>query len=267
NNIALANKETLVTGGEIVMQAAKEKGVEIFPVDSEHSAIWQCLDSRNDCDKIILTASGGAFRDFTPEQLANATAEQALKHPTWDMGRKVTIDCATMMNKGFEVIEAMHLFKKSVRDIEVLIHRQSIIHSMVKYSDGSIIAQMSYPDMKLPIQYALHYPVRGNTQFSPLDLCAQPLTFERPDLQKFPCLKCAYECAEAGGVYTAALNAADEILTDYFYRGIIKYYDISYYINKSIEYIDVISNGKDIDAILHSDRATREYLRELLYKR
>lgn len=259
-NIALANKETLVTGGESVMALAKEYGVSILPVDSEHSAVWQCLEGRGECDKIILTASGGAFRDYTLDMLASATAAQALKHPTWDMGKKVTIDCATMMNKGFEVIEAMRLFDKSPDDIEVLIHRQSIIHSMVKYSDGSIIAQLSYPDMKLPIQYALGYPVRGKREFSPLDLCAAPLTFERPDLERFPCLAIAYDCARAGGIYPAILNAADEILVDYFCRGLIKFYDISYYINKSIDYVGAKSLGNGIDAVLEADKITRSYL-------
>ncbi|MDE6551001.1 MAG: 1-deoxy-D-xylulose-5-phosphate reductoisomerase [Clostridia bacterium] len=260
NDVALANKETLVTGGEIVMSLAKEKGVAILPVDSEHSAVWQCLEHRGECDKIILTASGGAFRDYTQDMLESATAAQALKHPTWDMGKKVTIDCATMMNKGFEVIEAMRLFDKPAQDIEVLIHRQSIVHSMVKYSDGSIIAQLSYPDMKLPIQYALGYPNRGNKEFSSLDLCAQPLTFERPDFKRFPCLAIAYECAKAGGVYPAILNAADEILVDYFCRGLIKFYDISYYINKSIDYVGGKSFDSGIDAVLEADKITRSYL-------
>ena len=259
-NIALANKETLVTGGESVMALAKEYGVSILPVDSEHSAVWQCLEGRGECDKIILTASGGAFRDYTLDMLESATAAQALKHPTWDMGKKVTIDCATMMNKGFEVIEAMRLFDKSPDDIEVLIHRQSIVHSMVKYSDGSIIAQLSYPDLKLPIQYALGYPVRGKREFSPLDLCATPLTFERPDIERFPCLAIAYDCARVGGIYPAILNAADEILVDYFCRGLIKFYDISYYINKSIDYVGAKSLGNGIDAVLEADKITRSYL-------
>ena len=260
NDVALANKETLVTGGELVMRAAAGKGVRILPVDSEHSAIWQCLKGDKKCKKIILTASGGAFRGYTREQLENVTAAQALKHPTWNMGVKVTIDSATLMNKGFEIIEAMHLFGMPVKDIDVLIHRQSIVHSMVEFDDGSILAQLSYPDMKLPIQVALNFPERGGTNFSPLDLTKQPLTFEKPDYQAFPCLKIAVECAERGGAAPVILNAADEILVDYFYRGLIKFYDVPYYIYKALDKLAAAEFHNTPESIRETDARCRSYL-------
>ena len=260
NDIALANKETLVTGGSLVMQAAKDKGVNMLPVDSEHSAIWQCLKGDKQCKKIILTASGGAFRGYTREMLQNVTAAQALKHPTWNMGVKVTIDSATLMNKGFEVIEAMHLFNMPVEGIDVLIHKQSIVHSMVEFSDGSILAQLSYPDMKLPIQVALNYPERGDVKFSPLDLTAQPLTFEMPDLDVFPCLKIAMDCAKQGGAAPVILNAADEVLVDYFYRGLIKFYDVPYYICKAVDKLAARDFQLTPECIRETDARCREYL-------
>ena len=260
NDIALANKETLVTGGSLVMQAAKDKGVNMLPVDSEHSAIWQCLKGDKQCKKIILTASGGAFRGYTREMLQNVTAAQALKHPTWNMGVKVTIDSATLMNKGFEVIEAMHLFNMPVEGIDVLIHKQSIVHSMVEFSDGSILAQLSYPDMKLPIQVALNYPERGGVKFSPLDLTAQPLTFEMPDLDVFPCLKIAMDCAKQGGAAPVILNAADEVLVDYFYRGLIKFYDVPYYICKAVDKLAARDFQFTPECIRETDARCREYL-------
>lgn len=260
NDIALANKETLVTGGSLVMQAAKDKGVNMLPVDSEHSAIWQCLKGDKQCKKIILTASGGAFRGYTREMLQNVTAAQALKHPTWNMGVKVTIDSATLMNKGFEIIEAMHLFNMPVEGIDVLIHKQSIVHSMVEFSDGSILAQLSYPDMKLPIQVALNYPERGGVKFSPLDLTAQPLTFEMPDLDVFPCLKIAMECAKQGGAAPVILNAADEVLVDYFYRGLIKFYDVPYYICKAVDKLAARDFQLTPECIRETDARCREYL-------
>ena len=181
--IALANKETLVTGGDIVMKLAKDNNIDILPVDSEHSAIWQCLDFNKDkkIDKILLTASGGAFRGKTKDEIKNLKAQDALKHPTWNMGNKVTIDSATLMNKGLEVIEAMHLFNMSPKDIEIIVHKESIVHSMIQYKDGSIIGQLSYPDMKLPIQVALNYPKRGDYLFSPLSFKDLTLHFETAD--------------------------------------------------------------------------------------
>ena len=260
NDIALANKETLVTGGSAVTRAAKEKGVNILPVDSEHSAIWQCLKGDKVCKKIILTASGGAFRGYTRAELENVTAAQALKHPTWNMGVKVTIDSATLMNKGFEIIEAMHLFNMSVEDIQVLIHRQSIVHSMVEFADGSILAQLSYPDMKLPIQVALNFPERGDIKFSPLDLTRQPLTFENPDYEAFPCLKIAVECAKQGGAAPVILNAADEILADSFYRGLIKFYDVPYYIYKALDKLAAEDFQSTPECIRETDARCRSYL-------
>ena len=242
------------------MRAAKEKGVNILPVDSEHSAIWQCLKGDKVCKKIILTASGGAFRGYTRAELENVTAAQALKHPTWNMGVKVTIDSATLMNKGFEIIEAMHLFNMSVEDIQVLIHRQSIVHSMVEFADGSILAQLSYPDMKLPIQVALNFPERGDIKFSPLDLTRQPLTFENPDYEAFPCLKIAVECAKQGGAAPVILNAADEILADSFYRGLIKFYDVPYYIYKALDKLAAEDFQSTPECIRETDARCRSYL-------
>lgn len=267
NDIALANKETLVTGGETVMRAAAEKKVAMLPVDSEHSAIWQCLKGEKQCKELILTASGGAFRGYSQEQLKEVSAAQALKHPTWNMGVKVTIDSATLMNKGFEVIEAMHLFSMPPSRIKVLVHRQSIVHSLVKFTDGSILAQLGYPDMKLPIQVALSYPERGDIEFSPTDLTAQPLTFEEPDTEAFPCLKIAVECAKAGGAAPVILNAADEVLVDYFYRGLIKFYDVPYYISKAVDELSGVDFDGSPEAIRSTDARCRKYLDGCLSRR
>ncbi len=198
-DIALANKETLVAGGDLVMALAKEKGVNIFPVDSEHSAIWQSSNygKAKDIKNLILTASGGAFRGKTKEQLLNVKASDALKHPTWNMGAKVTIDSSTLMNKGLEIIEAKHLFNMPAEKISVVIHKQSIIHSLVTYNDNSVIAELSYPDMRIPIQLALTYPLKIGTKLPELDLTSVgSLTFEKPDLNVFPCLEIAMQCAK-----------------------------------------------------------------------
>ncbi|MDE7192263.1 MAG: 1-deoxy-D-xylulose-5-phosphate reductoisomerase [Clostridia bacterium] len=234
SNIALANKETLVAGGELVMPFAKSKGVEILPVDSEHSAIWQSLTAKN-VKRILLTASGGAFRDWTKEQLVNAKACDALKHPNWDMGAKVTIDSATLMNKGLEIIEAMHLFDVDVDDIKVLVHRQSVVHSMVEYADGSVIAQMSYPDMRLPIQIAMLYPKRGDFAFNTYDFVGKNLTFEDADEDRFPCLSIAKYCAKEKGIAPVIMNAANEILVKAYLDNKIKFYDIPYYIRCALD--------------------------------
>ena len=226
NNIALANKETLVAAGSIVMDLAKEKKVKIFPVDSEHNAILQCLDGgrREDVKKIILTASGGPFRTFSKEDLKKVTVEDALNHPTWNMGGKITIDSATLMNKGLEVIEAMHLFEVSVEDIEVVVHPQSIVHSMVCYKDNSVIAQMGTPSMKLPIQYALTYPKRVSSNVLPLALPdIGSLTFELPDIDKFPSLRYAYDAAKIGGTMPCVMNAANEVCAESFLKGEISF--------------------------------------------
>ncbi len=218
-NIALANKETLVTAGQLVMEEAHKQGVNIFPVDSEHSAIYQCLLGNNDkqIEKIIITASGGPFRGRTLDELKHITPAQALKHPNWNMGNKITIDSATLMNKGLEVIEARWLFGRELNQIQVLVHPQSIIHSMVEYVDGSVMAQLGSPDMRIPIQLALTYPNRCENNFSKLDLlkCSQ-LTFEEPDTKTFRCLQLAYDALNIGGTMPAVMNAANEIAVSAF---------------------------------------------------
>jgi len=212
-NIALANKETLVTAGQLVMQEAGVQGVRIFPVDSEHSAIYQCLMGNNEkqVEKIILTASGGPFRGRTLEELRDITPAQALKHPNWSMGSKITIDSATLMNKGLEVIEAKWLFDKGLDKIQVLVHPQSIIHSMIEYIDGSVMAQLGSPDMRIPIQFALTFPDRQPNNFPRLDLLkTSQLTFEKPDVKTFRCLQLAFDALKEGGTMPAAMNAANE---------------------------------------------------------
>lgn len=212
--LALANKESLVCAGEIVMKTAREKGITILPVDSEHSAIFQCLRAGNEKEikKILLTASGGPFYGYTKEQLHGITVEHALAHPTWKMGAKITIDSATLMNKGFEVIEAVHLFGVNPDQIEVLVHRESIMHSAVEYTDGSVIAQMSVPDMRLCVQYALTHPSRTDAVIPELDLCQiGALTFQKPDTETFPLLRVAKDAIRVGGAVPAVLNAANEI--------------------------------------------------------
>jgi len=229
-NIALANKETLVTAGELVMSLAHEKKVRITPIDSEHSAIWQCLQGSDwdDIEKIILTASGGPFRGLSREEVANATARDALKHPNWDMGAKITIDSATLMNKGLELIEAMWLFNQPLENIEILVHPQSIIHSMVQFTDGSVIAQMGLPDMRLPILYALSAPDRVETGFPRVDfLKCGNLTFEPPNTEKFPCLALARQAARTGGTLPAVMNFINEWAVGQFLQGKIRFYDIS----------------------------------------
>jgi len=230
-NVALANKETLVTAGELVMKLAREKGVRLTPIDSEHSAIWQCLQGNesNEVEKIILTASGGPFRTWTKERiLTDATAEAALRHPNWSMGQKITVDCASLMNKGLEVIETMRLFDVPLEKIEILIHPQSVIHSMVRFSDGSVMAQMGLPDMRLPILYALTGPARVATPFARLDfLTCRDLTFEPVDYDKFPCLTLAKKAAETGGSLPAVLNYVNEWAVGRFLSGKMGFYDIS----------------------------------------
>lgn len=223
-DIALANKETLVAAGELALKTAAEHNCSIIPVDSEHSAIFQCLSGRkSEISKIILTASGGPFLGWTKEKLSQATPEKALKHPNWNMGAKITIDSATMMNKALEIIEAKFLFQVDYDKIKVLVHPQSIVHSLVEYCDGSVLAQMGNPDMRLPIQYALSYPERWETCFERLDLTSKTLTFLEPDYDAFPSLKLAYFCGKKGGTLPAVLNAANEICVHAFLAGRIKY--------------------------------------------
>ena len=265
-DIALANKETLVTAGKLVMSEAKKHNVKILPVDSEHSAIFQCLNGEHNknIEKIILTASGGPFRGKTKEELLNVTKNEALKHPNWSMGRKISIDSSTLMNKGLEVIEAKWLFDVDYTDIDVVVHPQSIIHSMVQFNDSSIIAQMGCPDMRLPIQYALTYPDRMLNDFERLDFTKfSTFTFEKPDLETFPCLKLAFDCLQKGGTYCAVLNAANEVLVNEFLEDKIRFYDIPNYIEKTLEAHNSIEDAT-LEEILEVDRWAREYVKNLI---
>ena len=260
--IALANKETLVVAGEIVTKLVLENNAEIIPVDSEHSAIYQCLvgENLNEVEKLILTASGGPFLGKEKSFFENATVDEALNHPNWKMGSKITIDSATMMNKGLEVIEAHWLFKLSSDKIEVVIHPQSIIHSMVQFVDGSIKAQLGLPDMKLPIQYALTYPERVQNDFFRTDLPSiGSLTFSEPDLNKFQCLKLAFGALSEGGTAPCILNAANEVAVSKFLNKEIKFSDIPLLINKALDKVE--NNFKaDLGTIFECDRKTREYV-------
>lgn len=262
-DIALANKETLVTGGEIVNRKAAEKGVKILPVDSEHSAIFQSLQGapEGSLKKIILTASGGPFYGKKREELENVTVEQALKHPNWSMGAKITIDSATLMNKGLEVIEAVHLFGVSADDIEVLVHRQSIVHSGVELNDGAVIAQLGTPDMKLPIQYALTYPERSQA-FERLSLAdIGTLTFERPDMETFRCLPICMEAIRRGGLYPTAVNGANEEAVALFLKGEIKFLQIAQLVEMALENAGTF-DGFTVEDIFATDSQARELVRK-----
>jgi len=259
-NIALANKESLVMAGEIITSEAKLSGAQILPVDSEHSAIWQCLNGETQKPvQIILTASGGPFRDYSPAQLGEVTVEQALKHPSWRMGRKVTIDSATLMNKGLEVIEAHWLFNMPYDGIRVIVHPQSIIHSMVEFADGSVKAQLSYPDMRLPIQYALSYPDRlPNPRLPKIDWSKiTDLTFAEPDADTFHCLRLAIEVGRKGGTYPAVLCAADEVAVELFLSRRIRFIDIAAIIERTLEQHQAVNNP-GIEEILAADSWARE---------
>jgi 1-deoxy-D-xylulose-5-phosphate reductoisomerase len=237
-DIALANKESLVVAGELIYTMLRSSESHLLPVDSEHSAILQCLQGEpmKEVTKLILTASGGPFREFTREEMSNVTVEQALKHPNWVMGNKITIDSATLMNKGFEIIEAKWLFNIEAENIEVLIHPQSIIHSMVEFSDGSVKAQLGVPDMKVPIQYALTYPERVNSDFPRIDFKQlKNLTFDEPDLEKFECLKLAYDVIKASGSYPIVLNGANEAAVELFLNGKIRFMDIPALIKSAMD--------------------------------
>jgi len=265
-DIALANKETLVTAGSVVMERARSKGVAIYPVDSEHSAIFQSLEGHRgeDVRRLILTASGGPFLHRDLEALAAVTPADALAHPNWDMGRKISIDSATMMNKGLEVIEARWLFDLPPERIAVHVHPQSIVHSMVEYVDGSVIAQLGIPDMRTPIAYALSYPERLPLPLPPLDLCALgQLTFMAPDLERFPCLSLAFEVLKAGGGAAAVLNAANEIAVEAFLSGKIRFLDIPRVISMTLDRLGTPSLETLEDA-LEADRAGRTAASSLL---
>ena len=263
--IGLANKETMVCAGELVMAEAKAHKVEIIPVDSEHSAIFQCLmgsRSREEVKRLILTCSGGPFYGMTKEQLQAVTKADALKHPNWKMGAKITIDCATLMNKGLEVIEAMRLYELPLEQVDVLVHRQSIVHSMVEYVDGAVMAQMGVPDMRLPIQLALTYPERTACPVDPLDLLTcGPLTFAAPDLDCFPCLKLAMECAKMGGTACPVMNGANEEAVAKFLRDEIGFYDIYRLVRHAVDTVPFIQNPT-LEEILESDRLARKCVNE-----
>ncbi|OAT73338.1 MULTISPECIES: 1-deoxy-D-xylulose-5-phosphate reductoisomerase [Parageobacillus] len=265
--IALANKETLVTAGHIVTAAAKKHGVALLPVDSEHSAIFQCLqgEKKKNVEKIILTASGGSFRDKTREELKNVTVEEALRHPNWSMGSKITIDSATMMNKGLEVIEAHWLFELPYEQIDVLLHRESIIHSLVQFRDTSMIAQLGMPDMHVPIQYALTYPERlPLIKAKPLDLAEiSTLHFQRVDFDRYRCLRFAYEAGKAGGSLPTVLNAANEEAVAAFLQGRIAFLAIEEYIERALERHKLVKEPS-LEEIREIDAETRQYVRSLL---
>ena len=265
NDIALANKETLVTAGELVNRAIKEKGVKLLPVDSEHSAIFQSLQGspEKSLSKIILTASGGPFYGKTKAELQNVTVKEALNHPNWSMGAKITIDSATLMNKGLEVIEAVHLFGVSPDDIEVLVHRQSIIHSAVEFSDGAVIAELGTPDMRLPIQYAFTYPKRGELCCERLSLAdVGALTFARPDLGTFECLKLCIDAIKAGGLKPAAANGANEEAVALFLAGKIKFLDIPRLVRAATDAQKTV-DSYTLEDVFEADRKARATVREL----
>lgn len=256
--IALANKETLVVAGELINRLVGEYHVPIFPVDSEHSAIFQCLETNNPLEKVILTASGGPFRTFTLEQLQHVTKEQALKHPNWDMGAKITIDSATMMNKGFEVIEAKWLFGVRPEQIEVVVHPQSVIHSMVQFQDGAVKAQLGVPDMRLPIQYAFSYPNRLPSSFQRLDFSQMTaLTFEQPDTRRFRCLALAYEALEKGGNVACIVNAANEVAVSAFLHDRIPFLHISETIERTLAKVPFIATPSYEDYVMTDAEARR----------
>ena len=264
--IALANKETLVVAGEIICRLSKRHQVSILPVDSEHSAIFQCLvgEDMHSVEKLLLTASGGPFRTFTYEQMQHVTAAQALQHPNWEMGAKITIDSASMMNKGFEVIEARWLFDIPVEKIQVLVHPQSVIHSAVQFVDGSVKAQLGTPDMRIPIQYALTYPARWLSDVPRLDLFAvKQLTFEEPDMQRFPNLRLAYEAMEKGGNMPCILNAANEVVNLAFREGKCGFLQMSEVIEQTMATTSFITEPTYEDYV-QTDKEARKIAKELL---
>ena len=259
--IGLANKETLVCAGELVMAAAKQYGAEIIPVDSEHSAIFQCLmgcRDRGEVKRLILTCSGGPFFGMTKEQAAKVTKGDALRHPNWKMGEKITIDCATLMNKGLEIIEAMRLYGLKAEQVTAVIHRQSIVHSLVEFCDGAMLAQLGVPDMRIPIQLALTYPQRLPNPAAGLDLLTcGPLTFDAPDLEVFPCLRLAMEAAKAGGTACAVLNGANEAAVALFLQEKIGFYDIPARVSRALEAVPFVAQPT-LEEILAADAAARE---------
>ena len=264
-DIALANKETLVVGGDIVTKAAELTKVKLLPVDSEHGAIFQCMQGNHlkDISKIILTASGGPFRNKKREDLIDIKPNDALKHPKWQMGRKISIDSATLMNKGLEVIEAHFLFNMNYDNIQVVVHPESVIHSMIEYNDGSIIAQLASTDMRLPIQYAINYPERKKAVIDKLDFYAlKSLSFEKPDMETFKCLKLCYEAGKKGGNMTAILNGANEVAVDLFLNNKISFLQIEEIIERCLNKFEYKSTV-DLDTILDTDKKVRKYVFDL----
>lgn len=259
--IGLANKETLVCAGELVMAEAKKYGAEIIPVDSEHSAIFQCLmgcKDRREVNRLILTCSGGPFFGMSRRELTAVKKEDALRHPNWKMGPKITIDCATLMNKGLEVIEAMRLYGLPLEQVDVLVHRQSIVHSLVEFTDGAVMAQLGSPDMRLPIQLAMTYPQRLPCPVEPLDLTnCGALTFCKPDLEAFPCLALARDCAKAGGTACSAMNGANEEAVALYLAGRIGFYDIYDMVSRAVDTVPFIADP-DLGQILEADRLARQ---------
>ena len=264
--IGLANKETLVCAGELVMAEAEKYQAEIIPVDSEHSAIFQCLmgaSDKREVKRLILTCSGGPFFGKSREELKTVTQADALKHPNWKMGAKITIDCATLMNKGLEVIEAMRLYRMPLEKVDVVIHRQSVVHSMVEFTDGAVMAQLGTPDMRLPIQLALTYPERIPCPVDPLDLLScGPLTFSKPDMENFPCLALAYACAKKGGTACPAMNGANEEAVAMFLRNEIGFYDIYRLVSQAVEAVPFLQNPT-LEEILEADRQARAAVRAI----
>lgn len=263
--IGLANKETLVCAGELVMTEAEKYGAQIIPVDSEHSAIYQCLmgcGDRREVKRLLLTCSGGPFFGMDRQTLRTVTRADALRHPTWKMGPKITVDCATLMNKGLEVIEAMRLYRMPLEKVEVLIHRQSIVHSLVEFTDGAVMAQLGVPDMRLPIQLALTYPERLPSPVDTLDLTScPPLTFQKPDMEQFPCLRLARECAKAGGTACPAMNGANEAAVALFLEDKIGFYDIYELVARAAAAVPFVQDPT-LEEILEADKAARAFVRE-----
>lgn len=270
HDLALANKESLVTGGHLVTDAVKKYGVKLLPVDSEHSAIFQCLQGcadRREIRRLILTCSGGPFRGMGRDEVGRMTKADALRHPNWTMGPKITVDCSTLMNKGLEVIEAMRLYRLPLAQVSVMVHPQSIVHSMVEFKDGAVLAQLGTPDMRLPIRYAMTYPERGENPAPPLDLLnSPPLTFLEPDRETFPCLRLAEEAAEAGGTACAILNGANEEAVRLFLAEKIGFYDISDLVAAARAAVPV-TQTPSLEEILSADHAAREAVKSAFARR
>ena len=270
HDLALANKESLVTGGHLVTDAVKKHGVHLLPVDSEHSAIFQCLQGcadRREIRRLILTCSGGPFRGMGRDEVGRMTKADALRHPNWTMGPKITVDCSTLMNKGLEVIEAMRLYRLPLAQVSVMVHPQSIVHSLVEFKDGAVLAQLGTPDMRLPIRYAMTYPARGENPAPPLDLLnSPPLTFSEPDRETFPCLRLAEEAAEAGGTACAILNGANEEAVRLFLAEKIGFYDISDLVAAARVAVPV-TQTPSLEEILSADHAAREAVKSAFARR